>query len=81
METQNTLDHYELQRKQQREELDKIFYQKTQLEEFIEYFKSNSTEYAEIKENVMQEVENTLTNPKKLLRLALNSDWILEKGS
>lgn len=71
LETQNTLDHYELQRKLQREELDKIFYQKTQLEEFIEYFKSNSTEYAEIKEIVKQEVENTLTNPKKLLRLAL----------
>jgi hypothetical protein len=71
LDTQNTLDHYELQRKQQRAELDKIFHQKTQLEEFVECFKSNSTEYAEIKEKVKQEVENTLTNPKELVRLAL----------
>jgi chromosome segregation ATPase len=70
-DTQNTLDHYESLRKQQRAELDKLFHQKIQLEEFLECFKSNSTEYAAIKENVKQEVENTLMNPKKLMRLAL----------
>ena len=70
-ETQNALDHYESQRKQQRFEMDRLFDQKTQLEEFVECFKNNNGEYVKVKENIKQEIENNLTNPKRLLRLAL----------
>jgi hypothetical protein len=70
-ETQKTLDHYESLSKQQRSEMDKLFHQKTQLEEFIECFKNSNTEYVKVKENIKREVEDTLTNSKKLIRLAL----------
>ena len=51
--------------------MDRLFDQKTQLEEFVECFKNNNGEYVKVKENIKQEIENNLTNPKRLLRLAL----------
>lgn len=70
-ETQNTLDHYESLRKQHRSEMDRLFDQKTELEEFVECFKNNNVEYIKAKENIKQEVESNLTNPKQLVRLTL----------
>src|SRR5215207_421297 len=70
-ETQKTLDHYSLLCKQQRSQIDKLYLKKTQLEEFIECFKSNNKYYVKIKEDIKQEVENTLANLKQLLRQAL----------
>jgi chromosome segregation ATPase len=63
-ETQKTLDHYESLSKQQRSEMDKLFHQKTQLEEFVEFFKNGNTKYVKIKENIKHEFEDTLANPK-----------------
>jgi hypothetical protein len=71
--TQNALDHYESLRKQQRSEMEKLFHQKTDLEEFVECFESNNNKYLKIKENIKQAIENSLTNPKQLLRMALLS--------
>jgi hypothetical protein len=72
-ETQKTLDHYESLCKQQRSEMDRLFYQKTQLEEFVKCFENNNARYLKVKENIKQEIENTLRTPKKLLRLALST--------
>src|SRR5215204_3464870 len=69
-ETQTTLDHYESLNKQQRSEMNRLFDQKTQLEEFVECFDDN-VGYVKVKENIKQEVENNLTDPKGLVGLAL----------
>lgn len=71
VDVQNTFDHYSLLCTQQRSEMERLYHKKAQLEELIEYFRSNNAEYVKIKENVKQKVENNLTNPKKLLRLTL----------
>jgi hypothetical protein len=72
-ETQNTLNHYESLCKQQRAEMDKLFHQKTQLEEFIEHFKNSKAEYVKVKENIKRDIEDTLTNSRRLIRLALST--------
>jgi hypothetical protein len=72
-ETQNTLDHYSSLCKQERSEMDTLYQKKIQLEEFVECFKSNNKSYVKIKEYVKQEVDNTLTNPKQLLKWTLTS--------
>ncbi|HKG87014.1 MAG TPA: hypothetical protein VKA95_01705 [Nitrososphaeraceae archaeon] len=72
-ETQNTFDHYSLVCKQQRLEMDKLYLKKTKLEELVEYFKINNEEYVKVRENVKQEVESTIVNPKQLLKWVLSS--------
>jgi hypothetical protein len=73
LKTRNALDYYESLYKQQRSEMDKLFHQKAQLEEFVKCFESNNTKYLEIKENIKQEIEGSLTNSKQLIRMAFLS--------
>jgi hypothetical protein len=72
-DTQKTLDHYNLSCKQQRSEMDKLYLKKTKLEELVECFKINNEEYVRVRENVKQEVESTIANPKQFLKWALSS--------
>src|SRR5215211_9121314 len=72
-ETQDTSDHYSLVCKQQKSEMDRLYLQKTQLEELVEDFKINNEGYRKVIENVKQEVESTIANPKQFLKWALSS--------
>jgi hypothetical protein len=53
--------------------MDRLYLQKTQLEELVEDFKINNEGYFKVRENVKQEVESTIANPKQFLKWALSS--------
>ena len=53
--------------------MEKLYLNKTQLEEFVECFKSNNKSYVKIKEDIKQEVKNSIANSKQFLKRALSS--------
>lgn len=58
---------------QQEREIEKLNIEKARLENMNNSIRLNNENYTKIKQTVKQEIESTIPNPKKLLRLALAS--------